>query len=197
MLLKFFCKPPHAARKEDHQGHGTNSSRRRMAAKDARDRGLLNHFGILRSPPKAAPSFRAPAPIHVFKGASSGWERPYVFGAQPDHRSVVVNCKPPHAAEDIAGRVSVNANCKPPHAGQELPGRVSVNANCKPPHAADVVAGRMSGNVNCKPPHAADVVAGRRFVNGNSIFEDGTKGEWFFDESCPSTPTVSRLMLLT
>jgi hypothetical protein len=55
----------------------------------------------------------------------------------------------------------------------------------------------MSGNVNCKPPHAADVVAGRRFVNGNSIFEDGTKGAWFFDESCPSTPTVSRLMLLT
>jgi hypothetical protein len=41
----------------------------------------------------------------------------------------------------------------------------------------------MSGNVNCKPPHAADVVAGRLFVNGNSIFEDGTKGEWFFDES--------------
>jgi hypothetical protein len=35
----------------------------------------------------------------------------------------------------------------------------------------------MSGNVNCKPPHAADVVAGRLFVNGNSIFEDGTKAE--------------------
>ena len=46
-----------------------NGSRRRMVAKDARDRGILNHFGILRSPPKAAPPFRAPAPIHVFKGA--------------------------------------------------------------------------------------------------------------------------------
>ena len=64
-------------------------------------------------------------PIHVFKGASLGWDRPYVFGAQPDHRSVVVNCKPPHA-------------------GQELPGRVS--------------------------------------VIGNSIFEEGNKAEWFFDE---------------
>ena len=85
----FFCKPPHAARQEDHQGHGPNSSRRRMAAKDARDRGLLNHFGILRSPPKAAPSFRAPAPIHVFKGVSSVWDRPYDFGAQPDHRARV------------------------------------------------------------------------------------------------------------
>ncbi len=29
----------------------------------------LNLFGILRSPPKAAPPFRVPAPIHVFKGA--------------------------------------------------------------------------------------------------------------------------------
>ncbi len=46
-----------------------NGSRRRMVAKDARDRGILNHFGILRSPPKAASPFRAPAPIHVFKGA--------------------------------------------------------------------------------------------------------------------------------
>ena len=135
-----------------------------MAAKDARDRGILNHFGILRSPTKAAPSFRAPVPIHVFKGASSGWDRPYVFGAQPDHRSVVVNCKPPHAGQELPGRVSVIVNCKPPHAGQELPGRVSVNANCKPPHAGQELPGRVS-------------------VIGDSIFEEGTKAEWFFDES--------------
>jgi hypothetical protein len=38
-------------------------------------------------------------------------------------------------------------------------------------------------NANCKPPHAADAIAGRLSVVGNSIFEDGTKAEWFFDES--------------
>ena len=73
-----------------------------MTTKDAHDRGILNHFGILRSPPKVAPSFKAPAPIHVVKGASSGWDRPYVYGAQPNYS------KPPHAAEEIVGSVSVN-----------------------------------------------------------------------------------------
>ena len=52
---------------------------------------------------KAAPSFRAPAPID---------------------RSVFADH---HAGQELPGRVSVNVNSKPPHAGQELPGRVSVN----------------------------------------------------------------------
>jgi hypothetical protein len=89
-----------------------------MAARDARDRGILNAFGILRSPPKAAPSFRAPAPIYVVKGASSGWDRPYAYDAQPNHS------KPPHAPEEIAGRVSVDVNCKSPHAPEEIAGRL-------------------------------------------------------------------------
>jgi hypothetical protein len=91
-----------------------------MTAKDARDRGILNHLGILRSPPKAAPSFKAPAPINVFKGGSIGFDRLYAYGAQPNHS------KPPHAAEAIVGRVR-------------------------------------------------DI--------GNAGLEDGTKAEWFFDES--------------
>ena len=41
----------------------------------------------------------------------------------------------------------------------------------------------MSVNANCKPPHAAQELAGRVSVIGNSIFEEGTKAEWFFDES--------------
>jgi hypothetical protein len=96
---------------------------------------------------------------------------------------VNANCKPPHDAQDLAGRVSGNANCKPSHPAQELAGRVSVNANCKPPHAAQELAGRMSGNANCNPSHAPDAIAGRLSVIGNSIFEEGTKAEWFFDES--------------
>ena len=79
--------------------------------------------------------------------------------------------------------MSVNANCKPPHAADEVAGRVSVNVNCNPPHAADEIAGRVSVNVNCKPPHAADAIAGRLSVIGNSIFEEGTKAERFFDQS--------------
>ena len=79
--------------------------------------------------------------------------------------------------------MSVNTNCKPPHADDEIAGRVSVAVNCKSPHAADDIAGRVPVNVNCKPPHAADAIAGRLSVFGNSIFEEGTKAEWFFDES--------------
>ena len=205
-----------------------------MATKDARDRGILNHFGILRSPPKVASSFRSPASIHVFKGVSSDWDRPYAYGAQPNYSkpphaaeeiagrvsgnvncksphaaeeiagrgSVVVNCKSPHAAEEIAGRVPVNANCKPPHAAEEIAGRLSVNVNSKSPHAAEEITGRVSVDVNCKSPHAAEEIVGRVRANanckpshaaeeiggrvcgiGNSIFEDGTKTEWFFDES--------------
>jgi hypothetical protein len=60
---------------------------------------------------------------------------------------------------------------------------VSVNGNCKPPHAAEDIAGRVPVNANCKPPDAADAIVGRLSVIGNSIFEDGTKAEWFFDES--------------
>jgi hypothetical protein len=41
----------------------------------------------------------------------------------------------------------------------------------------------VSGNVNCKPPHAAEAIAGRVRDIGNAGFEDGTKAEWFFDES--------------
>jgi hypothetical protein len=41
----------------------------------------------------------------------------------------------------------------------------------------------VSVNANCKPPHAADTIAERLSVIGNSIFEEGTKAEWFFDES--------------
>jgi hypothetical protein len=40
--------------------------------------------------------------------------------------------------------VSVNTNCKPPHAADEIAGRVPVNANCKWPHATDAIAGRLS-----------------------------------------------------
>jgi hypothetical protein len=60
---------------------------------------------------------------------------------------------------------------------------MSVNVNCKSPHAADEITGRVSGNVNCKPSHAADAIVGRLSVIGNSIFEEGTKAEWFFDKS--------------
>ena len=41
----------------------------------------------------------------------------------------------------------------------------------------------MPVNANCKPPHAADAIAGRLSVIGNSIFEEGTKAERFFDQS--------------
>ncbi len=81
-------------------------------------------MGILRSLPKAEPSFTAPAPINVFKGGSIGFDRLYAYGAQPNHS------KPPDAAEEIAGRVSVNVNCKSPDAAEEIAGRVSVNVNC-------------------------------------------------------------------
>jgi hypothetical protein len=78
--------------------------------------------------------------------------------------SVNVNCKPPHAGQELPGCVSVNANCKPPHAGQELTGRVSVNANCKPPHAGQELPGRVSVNSNCKPPHGLSAMSG---LSGN------------------------------
>jgi hypothetical protein len=41
----------------------------------------------------------------------------------------------------------------------------------------------VSVNANCKPPHAGQELSGRVSVIGNSIFEEGTKVEWFFDES--------------
>ncbi len=115
---------------------------------------------------------------------------------------VVVNCKSPHAAEEIAGRgptnangiaphaaeeiagrVSVNVNCKSHHAAEEIAGRASVTVNCKAPHAAEEITGRVSANANCKPPHADEEIAGRVRAIGNSIFDDDTKAGWFFDES--------------
>ncbi len=47
--------------------------------------------------------------------------------------------------------MSVNVNCKSPHAVEEIAGRVSVNVN----------SGRLFDRVNCKPPHAAEGLAGR------------------------------------
>jgi hypothetical protein len=41
----------------------------------------------------------------------------------------------------------------------------------------------VPANANCKPPHTADEIAGRVRGIDNSIFEDGTKAKWFFDES--------------
>jgi len=53
-----------------------------MAAMDTRDRGILNSFGILRSPTKETSSSKVSAPIYVFNGGPSSFDRPYTFDRQ-------------------------------------------------------------------------------------------------------------------
>ena len=159
-----------------------------MTAKDAHDRGILNAFGILRSSPQTAPSFEAPAPIHVFKGASSGLEPRYVYDTNSNH------CNPSHAVEGISGRLYMNSTCKPPQGAERITGRVSANVNSKPPHVAERIPGRLSDNTNSDPPHAAERISRRLYDRSSlssqtverlsrSLFDDDTKTEWFFDES--------------
>jgi len=78
-------------------------------------------------------------------------------GACPSPSTVAVNCKPPHAAEERAGRVSVAVNCKPPHADEERAGRVSVAVNCKPS-----TADRQASNVST--PTALKLTTVRRLM---------------------------------
>jgi len=125
-----------------------------MTAKDARDRGILNAFGILRSPTNSTPSFKVSAPIYAFNGGPSSFDRPYVFGAQPHHS------KPPHTDEGIAGRLSANVNSKPPHTDEGIAGSLSANVNSKPPHTDEGISGSLSVNVNSKTPHTAEGISG-------------------------------------
>ena len=106
---------------------------------------------------QAAPSFKASAPIYAFNGGPSSFDRPYAFGAQPH----IVNCKPPHTAEGIVGRLSPNGNCKPP--------RAAANVNLSR------LMLRLFDNGSL-PSQVGEGVS-------RSLSDEGTKVEWFFDAS--------------